>query len=126
MTPWQQIVAAFPDQHEPHRSVRVALLRVYSAHVNVQDELPFTVQWVARMIEEPPWSIWYGPDTALDLAKHLEALAGELRRAVFALNAASPQWQRFDDSTGAKDVVDVERPREDERQIENQGADPPF
>lgn len=123
MTPAQAILAAFPGQDPTSLSVKLALLRVLHAIEDIELELPFAADWLNGIIDDPPWSIWYGPMAAHDLANHLENAAKEIRKAAFALDAASPTWQRFVDSTEEGNVgLGPNR----ERQPELIGDEAPF
>lgn len=104
------IRAAFPSDDPVSRSVRIALLRVLHAGMWAETSIGFTRDWLARMIDETPHSIWYGPETAHTLAGSLRTLAAELDKAVAALNSARPHWQQFAQPVESFHDVSIRRP----------------
>lgn len=108
MTPAQAIYAAFPSDKQPHRAIRFNLLRAVHAANNAETAIYLLADYIAAMIDNPPWSLWCGPDEIKDLANRLRELAGDLDKAASALDAAKPLWSSPTDSlTGAAhDVID--------------------
>lgn len=104
MTVDQPIRDAFPGPDPVSRSVRVALLKVLHAGLWAELQLEFVRNYLADMISDPPYSIWYGPVNPHTLAGALRSLASELDRAEIALNAAKPHWQLFAHAAETADV----------------------
>lgn len=99
MTAELAIDKAFPGEDEPHRSVRIALLRLLHAADSTDAELDWIKTYLENTIENPPWSIQTGPEVLqLRLAQHLRALAAEVDKAYHALAAASLAWLPSADS----------------------------
>ena len=105
------ILERIPDTNVG-RPIRLALTRLYWAASNVELQLPFVASYLDTLLDNPPWSIWSGPDEAQRLAKQLEHLAREIRRSVAAMNAAKPLWKRFAiPPEGSRDAVSVREDR---------------
>lgn len=132
MSAAKQILNAFPGKDEPHRSVRMALLAVLYGAQRIEQDLADVHERLVTAIEDPPFSVWWGPDEIRQLAKSLRALAGALETSVVALASAQHEWDRFDsperepvywkrDSHSEGTAADV-----DVRQSDAEGADTPF
>ena len=126
-SPEAAIVAAFPGDDAPHRTARLALLRLLHAGENVSTALDSVEDWIEYILQDPVEAIYNGvlAERAAQQAQQLDAFAREFRKSAKALASIKSQWQRFDDSQEVRNEIRG-TPGRDQQQQNASDPETPF